>query len=105
MANDDPTTARAAEVQAAGAARYGDHWVEFIRSIGATRQVSADTIKQMIASDDAVENISLLGRQSLLLEMQGDHNDTRVRHAEDVYASLRERDRENHAFQRGRARR
>lgn len=97
---------RAAEVQSGGEERWGKElWGEMIQSVHRIG-VPATAIQQIVASQDGVQEFELLGKNSMLHEMAaGTPTDARVKHLEDVYGRIRERERENHRAIHGRSRR
>jgi hypothetical protein len=102
--NSDPAwQQRASAVQNAGVAKYGQNtWDEFCNSV--TRcGVKPDVIATVITQPDPVAAFSDLAKNSLLHEMQsGSPSDVNVRHAEEIYNTIRRQEREQHRLDRGR---
>jgi hypothetical protein len=103
--NDEPDnfTNRVAEVQSQLEARVGkEHTQAIVNAINA-QGFSQDFLRNVIVSDDAAANFVTLGQQSLLNVMQaGSPNDADVRKAEEVYSTLRSKERDAWKAARGR---
>jgi hypothetical protein len=104
--NDDTQdnfTARVTEVQRQLEDRVGAENAQAIVSAISAQGFTPDFLRNVLISDDAAANFVTLGQQSLLNVMQaGSPNDADVRKAEEVYSTLRSKERDAWKAARGR---
>jgi hypothetical protein len=101
--DDDPLAQRAAWVQSNLEERHGKEatsaLINSISSVG----VDQGALRRLIAGENAVNDMEALGLEATLRVMQGSPRDPATRNAEEVYSSIRQRQREE--FRAGRGRR
>jgi hypothetical protein len=100
--DDDPLRQRAEQVQAHLVERHGQEAVTAM--IGHIGQVGVDqgALRRLVASPDAVNEMEALGMEATLRVMQGSPRDPATRNAEEVYSSIRRRQKEEWRMGKGR---
>jgi hypothetical protein len=86
-------------VEKSGRDRFGEQWPEMLGSLG--RCGAAASVAQVVALPDAVDRISIAGREALLFESNSEDT-TIARNASRTYSALREADRLAHKKMKGR---
>ncbi len=97
----DPVFARAAQVDDAGKAKFGNGWQTRIAAIGRVG-VDANAMRGIVVQPDAVERLDVAGREALL-QIMANGDAATAREAEREYNAIRDADRDHHRKMKGRS--
>jgi hypothetical protein len=92
--DEDSMNRRANEVQNALIAKHGQETVTGMVNAVSAQGFAHDFLTRVIAGPDAVNDFEALSKEALLRVMQGSPSNRDTKYAEEVYSTLRERQRE-----------
>src|SRR5262249_6002145 len=103
MSNEDPLAAKASQLQKALEHRHGpDVTQSMINAVGA-QGFPAEALRQLVTGPNATNDFEMLSQESLLrIAQSAGPKDPNVRHAEEAYSAIRNRQREEWRAGKGR---